>query len=256
MKERNIVLILEYDGTNYAGFQIQMNGKAVGDVLKQAIEKLVKHSIKLTAASRTDAGVHAKFQVVNFKTGCNIPQTGYVKGLNSILPADIRVIRAIEMDKDFNSRYSVLKKKYIYLIFNSPEPVSPFLSRYVWHIREPLDIEKMQEAAQVFVGTYDFSAFTTSYGRKFKTIKTIFSVDIKQQKKLLYFSFTGRSFLHNMIRIIVSAIVHVGLGRLDIDLLQELLYNKKDRKILPKTAPSSGLFLYQIEFDRKLEVVK
>ncbi len=155
---RNISLVVEYDGTNYHGWQCQPNGVTLQEVVQGKIEMILDHPIKIYAAGRTDAGVHAFGQVINFFTEKTIELVKLTRGLNSLLPADIRIKQGREVDESFHARYSAKSKSYVYAIFNVPY-LPPFNARYVWHIPYKINSVPMNETIQKIVGTHDFSSF-------------------------------------------------------------------------------------------------
>ena len=247
-RARNIVLKVAYDGTNYHGFQRQNPPVvAVQNVLEQRLARLFGDSIEMAAAGRTDAGVHAAGQVVNFFTNGGIPTEHIVRAANSILPPDIVVVEAYEGGIDFSARHSAKSKTYLYRIQQGEVP-SPFTRAYAWYIRRPLDITKMREALALLVGTHDFSSFRATGGAPMSPVRTLYNADIEEKADgILEFSFHGNGFLYHMVRNIVGTVVHVGLGKLSVERFAGILA-AKDRKQASPTAPACGLCLYRVEY--------
>lgn len=242
---RNIQLIIEYDGTNYVGWQIQKNGISIQQVIQNAVYKVMGELVSLTASGRTDSGVHAYGQSANFFTTCTIPTDKIPLALNSNLPGDIRIIKAYEKDMKFHSRYNALGKIYEYKILNSL--VGTALDRdRVWNISRELDKDKMEKVLKHFIGTYDFTAFSSVHSSVKDKVRTINGLDMTNiDNEFFIFTIEGTGFLYNMVRIIVGTIVDVGLGRLMPDDIPEII-NSKDRKKAGKTAPAKGLYLKEV----------
>ncbi|BBB33338.1 tRNA pseudouridine38-40 synthase [Thermotomaculum hydrothermale] len=244
---RNIKLILQYDGTNYSGWQIQPDVKTVQGVVKQAVETLVDHEVKLIGASRTDAGVHAFGQVAAFKTKKSHSLYVIKKGLNSILPEDIRVIKVEEVDTSFHPRFNAKGKTYKYRFFIG-DVVPPFERFYCYQIRGKVDIEKMIEAAEFFKGEKDFSSFRDSMCTAKNPVKKIkVSKFNLLNNGFLEYIITGDSFLHHMVRNIAGTLLWIGKGKISIDSLPEI-FEKKDRKFAGPTLDAKGLFLEKVYY--------
>lgn len=238
---RNIKLTVEYDGTNYCGWQVQKNGLAIQEVLQKAIEDLVRHSIKLTGSSRTDAGVHARGMVANFFSGCSIPISNYPAAINVRLPRDITVSEAEEVPEDFHSRYSSKGKRYSYTILNRKAP-SALLRNYAAHIPVELCVPSMQEAAQYFLGSHDFSAFKSSGSSIKDNVRTVRILDINKNIDLIKIEIEADGFLYNMVRIIAGTLIDVGKGRISPGDISSII-KSRSRERAGKTAPPQGLCL-------------
>ncbi len=243
---RNIALVLEYDGTNYHGWQCQPNVVTLEEVLREALARILSHDIKIYAGGRTDAGVHASGQVVNFHTGKDIPFEGLKNGLNSILPEDIRVRAALEVDRSFHARYSARSKVYSYTIANTPIH-SPFHFRYSWHIPYTIDSGIMDEAIQDIKGEHDFAAFKKKDEIYKSTVRNILLAGVKRRGEFIYVVIEATGFLRYMVRNIVGTLVLVGAGKLKRDDLLAILASK-DRVHAGPTAPAKGLFLRRIRY--------
>lgn len=240
---RNIKMIIEYDGTNYIGWQTQIksHGKSIQGVLQETLEMIVCHKVKLFGAGRTDAGVHAKGQVANFYTESKIPVDRIPLALSSMLPCDIVVKGAWEVPRDFHARYSAVEKTYRYTILKSPFN-SAFEWRYSYHVRYTLDIDKMKKAVEYLVGTYDYSSFCSS-GTKVKDFtRTIKEGKLYQEGEVLYFEITGTGFLYNMVRIIVGTLIEIGRGRWAPEYMAKIIA-AKNRNMAGPTVPPHGLVM-------------
>ncbi|MDK2806463.1 MAG: tRNA pseudouridine38-40 synthase [Thermoanaerobacterium sp.] len=243
---RNIVLVIEYDGTNYHGWQIQKNAVTIQEVITKAIKKITLEDVDLIGSSRTDAGVHALYQVANFVSNCNIPTSKIPDALNSVLPKDIVIKDAFEADMDFHSRYSAKGKRYKYIIYNR-KVNSPIYGNYSWHISKSLDVEKMKESLKNLEGTHDFSAFKASGSSVKSPVRTVRDISLKKNGFNIEFEIEADGFLYNMVRIIVGTIVDVGLGKINPIDVKEIL-DSKNRCMAGKTAPPQGLFLTKIYY--------
>lgn len=243
---RNIKLTIEYDGTNYHGWQSQINALTVQDVVTKAVSELVGEKCSIIGASRTDFGVHAYGQTANFVTESNIPADKFAYALNCSLPDDISIRKSEEVPMDFHSRFSAKGKKYRYLIFNQPHP-SALLRHRAYHVYRPMDLGAMERAAQYFLGKHDFSAFRAT-GSDVKTSeRTITGVALKKTDDVIEFEISGDGFLYNMVRIIAGTLVDVAVGKKaaeDIPVILESL----DRTKAGKTAPAHGLYLVEVYY--------
>lgn len=247
-RARNIVLTVAYDGTAYHGFQRQTPPViAVQNVLEEKLAMVFGDSIELAASGRTDAGVHAYGQVVNFFTNGTIPANRIVRAVNSLLPPDIVVKEAHEADFGFSARHSAKSKTYIYRIQQGEVP-DPFRQRYAWHERRPLDMAAMQEALNHILGTHDFSAFRASGGAPMSPVRTMYEASVEAKAGgLIEFRIHGSGFLYHMVRNLIGTLANVGLGRLTPDDFQRIM-DSRDRKNASATAPACGLYLYRVEY--------
>ncbi|WP_265446594.1 tRNA pseudouridine(38-40) synthase TruA [Acetivibrio straminisolvens] len=243
---RNVKLIIEYDGTNYHGWQKQKNAKTVQDTIESAIKGLTGEKAELTGASRTDFGVHALGQVANFKTDSNIPGDRFSYALNRILPDDIVIIESQEVSPDFHARFKSKGKKYRYLIYNSRFP-SAILRNRAFHVSYKLDFESMKKAASYFLGTHDFSSFRASGSSVKTSVRTMTDVLLERDDKIIKFEISGDGFLYNMVRIMVGTLVDVGMGRINDDDIPKII-ESKNRKSAGRTAPAEGLYLVEVYY--------
>lgn len=245
LKKKNIKLTLEYDGSNYSGWQVQSNAKTVQGELYKACEKIFNQEIKMQGASRTDAGVHAKGYVANILVNTNIPMKKIPLALNSKLETSIRVLKAEEVFEEFHARYHAKRKTYVYQIFNR-DSSSPFHKR-VWHVPKNLNLENMKKASEYLIGTHDFTSFKAIEKIEKNTTRTIFELNIEKSEHLIKMTITGNAFLYNMVRIIAGTLVDVGLGKKKPEDVEKIL-KEKNRLKAGKTAPAEGLTLYKIEY--------
>ncbi len=253
-RARNIVLKVAYDGTAYHGFQRQTPPViAVQNVLEEKLQVVFGDSIELAASGRTDAGVHARGQVVNFFTNGRIPVDRIVRAVNSLLPSDIVVLAAAEADFDFSARHSAKSKTYLYRI-QQGEVSDPFSARYAWYVRRPLDREAMAEALRMILGTHDFSAFRASGGAPMSPVRTMYEAVLAEEPHgILVCRIHGSGFLYHMVRNIIGTLVRVGLGDLAPADFQRIM-ESRDRTQAAATAPACGLFLEQVEYGNDLHL--
>ncbi|KJS22750.1 MAG: hypothetical protein VR72_04255 [Clostridiaceae bacterium BRH_c20a] len=243
---RNIKATIEYDGTNYHGFQTQLNKKlpTIQGKLESCLMRALMEPIKITGAGRTDAGVHAEGQVINFKINNNIPLERLPMVINGQLPNDIAIKVLEEVRPDFHAQYDARGKYYIYRIYNNRIP-SAFHSRFSYYIPYKLDMEKIREGSRLFVGTHNFKGFSASGTNVKNFVRTIHSLDIVSNENIWEFHIQGNGFLYKMVRVIIGTLVELGKGRRDEDSIKEAL-NNKDRTFAGKTAPPQGLCLKKV----------
>jgi len=245
---RNIKLTVEYHGGNYCGFQIQEKAglPTIQGVLEGKLSLLAKEKIRIIGAGRTDSGVHAKGQVVNFFSKWKIPIDRVVVALNSVLPKDIVVIKAEEVPEEFHARFSPKAKSYRYQIYNSNVP-SAFQADFAWFVPYSLDFAKMQQGAAFFLGTHDFASFKSSGSAVKNNVREIHSLELVQDGPLITINIKGNGFLYNMVRIITGTLVEVGKGRISPSDVKTIL-EAKDREKSGPTAPPQGLFLIKVGY--------
>jgi len=279
-------MIIEYDGTNYHGWQRQSSlNRETGDLhktiqgtIEDVLARITKHPAKIVAAGRTDAGVHATGQVIHFKTALKINESSWIKALNSFLPSDIVVRNADYVNEEFNARYDAKSKVYRYFICNSGYP-SPFYRNYVWHNKYRLNIPLMREASQYLLGHHDFSSFRAADCSATSPVKTLNRLEIDevslenpesihflapfskggmvrsslssslslQPANILILTFEARSFLQHMVRNIVGTLSEVGRGKFTPFDIKSIL-EKRDRRYAGPIAPPQGLYLYEVKY--------
>jgi tRNA pseudouridine38-40 synthase len=241
---RKVVLVVEYDGTRYCGFQLQRNVPTIQAELEHALLKLVGERVRIVAASRTDAGVHAKGQVVSFRTDKTFPPKIWIKALNFYLPQDIAVKAAYEVDNSFNVRRDALSREYHYHILNGF--TRSLLRRGVaLFIPQLLDIEAMNRACQVLIGEHDFAPFSPSMERG--TVRTIYKAEVHQEKDLVIFVIEASSFLPHQVRHIMGSLIRVGLGKTEVETFWKLARSNQSGIIGP-AAPAYSLCLVKINY--------
>lgn len=245
----NIRLKVTYDGTKFYGFQKQPKLKTVESVLTKAIEDTVKHKVKLFYSGRTDRGVHALGQYVNFYSKTTIDLGNLPRVINFHLPNEISVIEAKLVKDDFHCRYNSIEKHYRYVIFNGKYKNALFYNRS-WHYPFKIDEDKLKKSHECLIGEHDFKSFMGRDAIVKDTIRTLYRIDVKKEDNFIYIDFYGKSFLKNMIRIIVGTAVQIASSDRDVDLMREALY-AKERKSAGLTAPPHGLYLMNIRFDEE-----
>lgn len=250
--QRNIKLILEYDGTNYHGWQSQAGSgrPTVQETVERAIRELGHEEVDLSSSGRTDAGVHAFGHVANFTTTMTMPPEAWAPALNHHLPSDIRVLRSEEVAPDFHSRYSASGKTYRYVILNRHAPSALYRNR-AWHVPKKLNLPAMRRAAKYLVGTHDFSAFRASACGAKNPVRSLKALLIKKRGDFIDMLLTADAFLQRMARNIAGTLVDVGLGRFKPDEVKRILASK-DRRLAGKTAPSQGLYLVEVYYKKKI----
>lgn len=244
---KRILLSVEYDGTNYAGWQRQANGLAVQQVLEETLSAATGvPSLTVTGSSRTDAGVHALAQQVHFDTESSIPPEKYPFVLNNMLPPDIRVRTGREVPPAFHARFLSCGKTYTYRILNSRHGTALYRN-LCWHVPVPLDTEAMQSALPALKGTHDFAAFQAAGGTAKTTVRVLDRAELVRNGDWLILTVSGNAFLYNMVRIIAGTLAEIGLGRLKTDAFQEALASG-NRLSLGMTAPPQGLELTEVRY--------
>ncbi len=249
---RNLKLTLAYDGTDFSGWQVQPMAATVQGTLASAIGRLTGENVLPQGSGRTDAGVHALAQVATFATASSVPTENFLKALNDLLPASIRILEVAEVPGEFHARKSAKAKTYRYRIFRAAI-CSPFLARYVWHFPYPLAEDAMAEAAGQVAGEHDFTSFAAVDPERGKengeasNVRTIFSSAIGREGDELVYTVRGSGFLHHMVRNLVGTFILVGKGTLEPRDLTRIL-SARDRSAAAATAPASGLVLVNVEY--------
>ena len=252
MVPTKMVLIVEYDGTGYHGFQLQANVPTIQGEMEKAVLRLTQERIRVIAASRTDAGVHAKAQVVSFKTHSSLPVQTFVSGLNYYLPQDIAVKVAYRVGDSFNVRRSALSREYNYYILNKLTR-SPTKRVFSYLVTGNLDIEAMNEACQTLVGKHDFASFASCIGIEIKnTLRTVYRAQMEKNGELIIFNMVANSFLPHQVRNTTGALIRVGLGKMTVDEFRSIIEARKPGLAGP-TVPACGLCLMRINYPRPFE---
>jgi tRNA pseudouridine38-40 synthase len=245
MTKKNIKLIVAYEGTHYLGWQKTAMGPSIEEELEKALTQILRHPVALQAASRTDAGVHAEGQVVNFFTDVEMALERLQKSLNGLLPKDISVLKIEEAAENFHPTLDSQGKEYHYSVCLGPTQL-PFHRSFSWHFSYPVDLEEIKKAAQHLKGRHDFSAFTNE--RQEDNIREIFDIVIEPFADRLKIRVSGNNFLYKMVRNIVGTLLYVGSGKLSSEELPAILASR-DRTRAGVTAPALGLVLKEVFYD-------
>ncbi len=249
---RNLKLILSYDGAEFSGWQVQPDATTVQGTLASAIGRITGEKVLPQGSGRTDAGVHALAQVVTFVTESSVPTENFVKALNDLLPASVRVLEVAEMPAQFHARHSAKAKAYRYRIYRGAI-CPPFLARYVWHYPYSLNEEALSVAAPLVIGEKDFTSFAAvdpergKDGGPVSNVRTIFSSAWERKEEELIYTVRGSGFLHHMVRNLVGTFILVGRGTLKVEDVTRIIKAKK-RSAAGATAPASGLYLVNVEY--------
>lgn len=244
--KRKLRMTVSYDGTDYNGFQIQPKGRTIQGELETALRALTGEEVKVFGSGRTDAGVHAKGQVIHFETESSIPAEKWPLAVNTKLPPSIVVLAAEEARADFHARHSAVRKTYRYSIWNAPFP-DVFMRNYSIHISQPLNLTAMKEAALHLMGTHEFRSFCSSRTGVSDHYRTIYRSVWEKEGPALHYYIEGNGFLYNMVRIIVGTLIEVGQGKRGAAEIRAVLEAKK-RKAAGPTSPAHGLALWKVDY--------
>lgn len=248
---KRVKLTVAYDGTSYCGWQYQINGVTIEEVLNKALSELLKENITVIGASRTDSGVHARGNVAVFDTENRMPADKIWAALNQRLPEDIRIQDSEEVQNTFHPRKANCKKTYEYKILTRKvaSPIERLYSHFCYHT---LDVDKMRQAAAYLVGEHDFKSFCTVKSQAEETVRTIYSLDIDKAGEMITIHITGSGFLYNMVRIIAGTLLKVGKGAIPPEQMEEIL-EARDRAKAGPTGPAKGLTLVSMEYEKRLQ---
>lgn len=241
---RNLRLRIEYDGTDFAGFARQKGARTVQGVLESVLQATLDEPIAVIGASRTDAGVHARGQVVNFFTSRPIPTDRLVQVLNRRLPNDLKVLSAREVSAQFHARFSATSRVYRYTLYTGIHP-SVWKIRYAWHYPRPLDCARMQAALEQILGEHDFRPFSVKLTAEQNTVRTLFRGQVVPTRDGVRIELEGSGFLRGMIRLIVGELVQVGTGKREVDALRWRLETRRQATFM---APPQGLCLMRVKY--------
>lgn len=244
MKARNVKLVVEYDGTDFHGWQYQPERRTVQAEVESAFSQLTQETVQVFAAGRTDAGVHALGQVINFFTGSRLPVETFVRGGNALLPADIRVLNGEEADAGFNARFSAKSREYRYVIRQRPSAID---RRYVWLVETPLDVDAMHAAVVDMRGEIDFKSFCQAGAEVEHHRCFVHRAEWRRSEDFIIFEICANRFLHNMVRILVGTSVEIGRGVWPPDYLRQIV-DAHDRRDAGPTVPARGLFLMNVTY--------
>ena len=244
---RNIKLLIQYDGTRYSGWQSQEHtDQTIQGKLQAVLERMTGEAVDLQGSGRTDAGVHARGQVANFRTSFPGSCQEILQYVNQYLPEDIAVIQVEEVEARFHSRLNAVRKTYVYQIWNTSIP-DVFARKYVYTIEEKLDTKAMRQAADLLCGTHDFRAFCSNKRMKKSTVRTLERIEIRQEGSKISLVFTGNGFLYNMVRILTGTLLEVGLHQRQPEEMPEIL-ESLNRENAGFTAPAQGLYLDSVAY--------
>lgn len=239
---RRFKCTIQYDGTDYSGYQVQPNGLTIQEVLEKTLERMHKHPVKVIGSGRTDARVHAQGQVIHFDTELSIAPASMVKALNTLLPDDIRILDCIEVASDFEARYDVVGKEYRYFVRQTEDAFRRHQSVLIPY---SLDVAQVRLGLAHLIGTHDFSSFCVAKTETDNRVRTIYEAELIEQGEELIFRFRGSGFLYNQIRIMVGTLLDVGRGRFAPEDIKRML-EAKDRNVAGVTAPPHGLYLWEV----------
>lgn len=246
MSARTVRLTVEYDGTDFSGWQLQDGQRTVQGVLEAALREMTGETTRVRGAGRTDAGVHARGQVAAFATETRIPEIGFLRGLNALLPRDVAIANAVEAPPGFDPRHAASGKHYRYTFWNEPVR-SPLHERFSWHVRAPLRVDAMSEAGAVLVGEHDFSAFRAADCERRSTVRLMRRVDVTREGSCVFLDVEATAFLKNMVRVMAGTLCAVGRGESTPADVASILASR-DRTLAGMTAPPQGLCLMEVFF--------
>ena len=240
-------IIVEYDGTDFVGWQKQENGPSIQSSLEDAIKKITSETVSVFGAGRTDSGVHAKGQVAHFELSKNISLDNIRDGINQHLrPLPIAILGVKEVDDDFHARFSAKLRTYEYLIINRRAPLT-FNKNLAWGVFKKLNMDAMKDAASDFVGKHDFNAFRSVDCQSSSSIKTVQSCSIETNDQHIKLNVSAKSFLHSQVRIMVGTLIEVGKGKFNSSDVKDII-KSRDRSQAGATAPAHGLYLLKVEY--------
>ena len=248
---KRVALLVQYDGSNYSGWQRQNNATTVQEILEKALFKITNHVVKTFAAGRTDAGVHASGQVIHFDIDFVIPGNRYSDVLNSLLPSTIRILESVEVKEDWHACYSAMYRHYRYVINNSKFP-NLFIDNWSWHrYQKVLDEGLMSNASKSLEGEHDFFAFQKSGSNRKDSITNIKYIDIKRVEDLILFDIKATGFLYGMVRLIIGQLVLVGEKKISPEIFTDRWVNKKKNDV-KESAPAKGLCFINAVYKEKV----
>lgn len=241
-------LEVSYDGSNFAGYQIQPNKRTVQEEIEKVLTRMHKGEYtKVIASGRTDARVHAVGQVIHFTSQLNISEFAWKKALNSQLPDDIFAVKCEKVEEDFHARYGAKEKEYRYVLYTG-EDFPPFYRNYKMHVPYKLNVEAMKEALHFLEGTHDFSSFCAANTSVVDKVRTIFEAELLVEENEVIIRLKGNGFLYNMVRIIVGTLIEIGLEKKkSVDM--KTIIEAKNRAVAGKTAPPEGLYLWRVDYN-------
>lgn len=246
LKTSRFKIVIAYDGTEYAGWQVQPNGISIQEMVEKALFQILQTPIRIHGSGRTDSGVHASGQVAHFDCQKEITPPLLMTSLNRILPGSIRILSLEKVPSTFHARFSAQGKKYTYHITHG-HPRDPFNRFYSTHVPRSLDVSSMKLGAKKLIGTHDFTSFANIGNPTKDRIRTIYSIEFMEQNNQLAITFHGNGFLYKMVRNLVGLLLEIGKGKIDANEVTSIL-EAKDRKKAPLAAPPTGLFLSSVDY--------
>ena len=239
---------IAYDGTHFAGYQIQPEKRTVQSEVEKVLMTMHKgKEVRVAASGRTDAGVHAKGQVIHFDSPLELPSERWIKALGTMLPDDIAIVNVERVSPDFHARYNAIRKEYRYCI-SLAETRDPFARHYAYHYPYKLDLSLMKSAVEFLIGTHDFTSFCSAKTEVIDKVRTIEAIEFLKEEHQLVIRFVGDGFLYNMVRILVGTLLDVGIGKRCPEDMKEIL-KALDRTKAGRTAPGHGLYLWKVEYE-------
>ena len=248
---RNIKLVIEYDGTDYHGWQLQPGLKTIQGILESRLSTITKADVTLYGAGRTDAGVHALGQVANFRTDSRMTPEEFMMALNSVLPGDIVIKHVQEVEEDFHARYSAVSRTYRYTILSEKTP-SAFLRNYVYQVTYSIDVDSMADSCKALLGTHDFSSFASTGDPVRDFTRTVTYAGIQQQvssiqHRLIHFQIEANAFLRCMVRAIAGTLLEIGKGKMPPEKMRDIM-EARDRRAAGPNLPGKGLYLVKVDY--------
>ena len=254
--ERNVYLLVAYDGTDFHGWQNQTGLRTVQNEVEQAIRRAVRHRVSITGSGRTDAGVHAAGHVSNFRTTCELPPDKLRHSIGSRLPSDVSIEGLRDVSPAFHATQCAISKLYRYRIFSATHhPVGRLAQRFTHHFWKPLDVERMKEGASYFIGKRDFSAMAASGGQRESMVRTVFRCEVERHYDEIRIDVEGDGFLYKQVRNMVGTLLNVGRGSWRAEHVAEVL-TSRDRTKAGPTAPARGLCLQWLRYPPALLVAE
>lgn len=253
IEKKYFALTIKYDGTRYLGWQVQPQSPTIQEEIETALHRLTGSKVRIIGAGRTDAGVHAHDQHAHFAIDTRLDEHALFKGLNAVLPDDILITSVQQVGRSFHARFSAVGKYYMYIVHQGTLP--PLFTRnYAWHVKYPLSIEKMRDAAQLFIGTHNFHNFCANSGRENETFeRTIIDIRIDHIPPFIVFHVLGKSFLYKMVRLMVGTLIDIGRNKTDASIITAALATEQPVVPAP-VSPAHGLTLKKVFYDLPVEL--